>query len=87
MHTTSNLPSTTPRSTTSTSSSIPRPTKPKAPNPPSQRITHSINCTLRTSQTNLTLTIRNIEQLDRSASPQTIAATVVLRVLREDEAP
>jgi hypothetical protein len=86
MHTTSALPPTARSSTTSTSS-ISRPTKSKAPNPPSQRITHSINSTLRTPQTNLTLTIRNIEQLDRSASPQAIAAAVVLRVLRKDEAP
>jgi hypothetical protein len=33
------------------------------------------------------LAIRDIKQLDRSASPQTVAAAVVLRVLREDEAP
>ena len=87
-HTTS-PPSTLPprRSTSTTTTRIPRRTKSKAPNPPSQRISHSINRTLRTPQTNLPLPIRNIKQLDRSARPQSVAAAIVLRVLREDEAP
>lgn len=83
----SSFPPATARRTSSTTTSIPTPTKSKAANPPSQRISHSINRTLRTPQTNLTLAIRNIEQLDRSACPQTVTAAVVLCVLREDEAP
>jgi hypothetical protein len=78
----STLPPTTLRSSTSTS-----PTKPKAPNPPGERISHSINRTLWTPQTNLTLPIRNIKQLDGSAGPQPVATAVVLRVLRENETP
>lgn len=90
IRTPSHLPPTTRSSTstsTTTTTSTPRPTKPKAPNPPSQRITHSINRTLRTPQTNLTLAVRNIEQLDRSARPQAIAPAIVLRVLCKDKAP
>lgn len=56
-------------------------------NPPRQRVAHGIDRALRTPQTDILVPVGDVEELDRRARPQTVAAAVVLGVLGEDETP
>lgn len=74
---------------TSTSTSIctTSAAKTETRDPPRQRIAHGIDRALRTPQTDVLVPVGDVEELDRRARPQAVAAAVVLRVLGEDEPP